>query len=242
MESLKGKKVLITGGAKRIGRAIAIAFAEEGADVVITYRESRKEADVLRSELEEKGVRCWILKGNLEDTSKVSEMIDKAVDMTGGLDVLVNNAGVYPLSEFGSISMRDIEESFSVNVWAPLFLTKRFAGVVEKGCVINIIDAQIVRMAKGRFAYTLSKGALYFLTRLLAMELAPRIRVNAVAPGPILPPEGKDKEYMRRITRKIPLKKSGTPEDVAGAVVFLAKSDFITGEVIYVDGGYHLGY
>lgn len=240
MESISNKVVLVTGGVKRIGRTISLAFAREGAHVIITYKTSKKEAHRVKEEVKRKGVNCWIMKTNLANSEKSCEVIDKALDKVGRIDILVNNAAVYPFSDFHTLSMNEVKLSMNINTWAPLFLIKGFATRVKKGCIVNVIDAQVKGFAKGRFAYLISKNALSFITRILAIELAPNIRVNAVAPGPILPPSNKGEKHLKKISQKLPLRKSGTPEDIAQAVIFLARSDFITGEIIYVDGGYHL--
>ncbi len=235
-----GGAALVTGGAKRLGRSIALALAREGLDVVVHYGESRDAAALVCDEIESLGARAWNVQADLARRSETEAMFAEAARMSGGVDVLINNASIFPQSHVMDFSEEDLLRNLQINALAPLWLSRAFAAQGRDGSIINLLDSRISGPDDMHAAYHLSKRTLFTLTRMMAREFAPHIRVNGVAPGLVLPPEGKDEAYLSDLSRQIPLQRHGTAEDVAAAVVFLVTSMFITGQVIFVDGGRHL--
>jgi pteridine reductase len=237
---LKGKNALITGGAKRIGSAIASRLASSGMNVVLHYNSSEAEARASVLALSKAGVKAWEVRGELSSLEAASDIFRRALDNAGPIDLLVNNASI-----FKEDSIRDFDEEqfgmhISINSLAPLALAREFAKQKRPGSIVNILDARITDYDSSHASYHLSKRMLADITAMLAIELAPLVRVNGVAPGLILPPPGKDEAYIESRKRTNLLQSRGTPEDIADAILFLATSEFITGQVIYVDGGRHL--
>jgi NAD(P)-dependent dehydrogenase (short-subunit alcohol dehydrogenase family) len=238
--SLRGRTALITGAARRLGRATALALADEGVNIVIHHRASAAEARNLRRELEARGVRAWPLEAELADARACEALIPRALEAAGALEILVNNAAAFPADTVDDLTRERLLAMVEVNAWAPFALGRSFARAVERGVVINFLDTRLRGYDPSHVAYIMSKHLLERFTRVMALEFAPGVRVNAVAPGLILPPAGKDETYLDRLAARVPLQRHGEPEQVAAAVVFLAQSEFITGQVIYVDGGRHL--
>jgi pteridine reductase len=238
---LAGQTALITGAAARIGRAIAVALADQGMNVVVHHRRSPDEAERLCALLAERGVRAWTLATDLDDLDAASALVDRAVALAGPLHVLVNNAASFAPDRLDGVTFDAVVENLRVNAWAPLVLSRAFARSVGQGRIVNLLDSKIASGDLSHASYMLSKHMLATLTRMSAIELAPHVTVNAVAPGLILPPAGEDEAYLERLGAGVPLRRHGTAEDVADAVVFLARSDFVTGQTIWVDGGAHLG-
>ena len=237
---LKGRTALVTGASKRIGKAISIALAAEGLNVLVHYNSSVREAEAIRDKLIERNVSSWAVKANLDDLSECEKLIEKSCDLAGQIDVLINNASIYPESRLLESDIEGYLENIRINTLAPFVLSRKFAKQAEKGSIVNILDSRILGYDRLHTAYDLSKKMLHEITKMLAMELAPHLSVNAVAPGLVLPPEGKDISYLEERKFMIPMQKYGEAEDVAEAVLFLLKSSFITGQVVFVDGGRHL--
>jgi hypothetical protein len=237
---LTGKNALVTGAARRIGRAISLALAREGANVALHYSSSEREIAELAAEIEGLGLQAVTLRADLSDPAELVGLVERARDALGKIEILVNNASIFPSDTLETIEIEGLERTLEINAWAPLVLTRSFAAQTERGHVVNLLDSRVSGFDSGHVSYILSKHVLAALTRMSALELAPGIAVNAVAPGLILPPAGKDEEYVDRLAQTIPLKRRGAPEDVAAAVVFLVTSAFVSGETIYVDGGRHL--
>ena len=237
---LSGKTALVTGAAKRIGRAIASGLAREGVNVVVHYNRSRFEAEKLQKELTDLGVKSWLVQADLGSSDSCTEIIKKSAGLAGSLDILVNNASVFFPLDIKAVKLEDIEAEMLTNAWAPFLLTRCFSEELRSGSIVNILDTRIVGYDFNHFAYYLSKRMLEVLTMSMALKLAPNITVNGVAPGLILPPEGKDFSYLEQKKDTVPMKKYGSPSDVVDAVLFLIRSQYITGQVIYVDGGKHL--
>jgi pteridine reductase len=256
---LAGRTALITGAAKRVGRCIAKALADRGVNIVVHYNTSKGEAEALVTELEDQGVGAWALRASLDDPAQIEGMWEQALDRVphGGISMLVNNASIFPSDTLATLSDDSLQRNLSINALAPLRLIRLFAdqsqykqgrvgdarsdrkpaGREDSGCVVNLLDSRIGGHMKKHVSYALSKRVLFSLTRMLALELAPRVRVNAVAPGMILAPEGRSSEELERLAARAPLGRWGAPEDVANAVVFLMRNDYLTGQVIYADGG-----
>ena len=239
-DDLHGKTALVTGAAKRVGAAISRALAREGTNVVIHYRGSGSEAVRLRDELDSLGVRSWLVQADFEKPEEYETLIERSIEVAGGLDMLVNNASIFPVDSLSTITFDDLIRNMQVNAWAPFVLSRDFARLAGRGKIVNLIDSRTHDFDWTHVGYILSKHVLDVLTRVTALRYAPEIAVNGVAPGLILPPLGKDEDYLERLTHTVPLRRHGSPEDIAEAVVYLLKSDFLTGEVINVDGGRHL--
>lgn len=240
MSSLKGKKVLVTGSSKRLGRAISLQLAASGCDVVIHYRESEAEASELKREVEKAGRQAWTVRHSLDGREDCEALVKKSLDTAGSLDFLVNNASVFPKGEITSTLQEDFDNAFLTNSLSPLWLSNAFADKTSTGAVVNMLDTRISGYDFSNFPYYLSKKMLESITENLALRYAPRIRFNGVAPGLILPPEGKGDDFMRRAAELVPMRTHGSALGVAEAVAFLLENDFITGQIIYVDGGQHL--
>ncbi len=237
---LKGKTVLITGAAKRIGRAIALAFAGKGARVLVHYHESQREAAGLVRELHALGVPAWSYRADLGSLRDIRRMTGKIITEVGGADILVNNASVFYRTPFHKTSEKDWEAFLGVHVKAPFFLAQALAPVMKKkkaGRIINIADWSGLRPTKNYIPYCVSKGALITLTQALAKALAPEVLVTAIGPGPLLPPSDFTMRDKRMVARSTLMGRWGKPEDMARFVVFLAEQDFVTGSLHLVDGG-----
>lgn len=228
-DSLRGKSALVTGGARRIGAAICRELAARGASVVVHYRHSEVEAIGMNRVL---GNGVFSVRGDLSNPQEREWVFREAAEWMGRVDILVNNASV-----FGPDAERDPVRLREVNVEAPLDLARRVAAQAGGGCVVQMLDSRIARAGPDRFpAYAASKRDLAESVLRLAREWAPHTRVNGVAPGPVLMPED-----VREAAGELPLGRRPTPEDVARAVAFLAENDSITGQILFVDGGQHLG-
>jgi pteridine reductase len=239
-QDLRGKNALITGAGRRIGHAIAMALGEEGANVVIHYLHTEKEASELSAELNHIGAKSWLVKADFENAVECGTLIARSLEMAGSLDILINNASIFPADSLRDLDFVDLMKNMQVNAWAPFLLSRDFATQVGRGQIVNLLDTRIEGYDWKHVSYILSKHVLSVLTKMTALEFAPQIRVNGIAPGLILPPAGKDDSFLDRMANSVPLKRHGGPSDVADAVIYLLKSDFLTGEVIRVDGGRHL--
>ena len=243
---MQGKVVLITGGAKRVGAAICRRLHAAGADLMLHYRESAGEARLLQAELNhQRKDSVALIQADLLDLAKLQSLVDQTVQSFGRLDALINNASSFFQTPVGEITVEQWDDLIGTNLRAPLFLVQAAAPALKKsqGAVVNITDIHAERPLKNYVVYSVAKAGLVGLTRSLARELAPEVRVNAVAPGPILWPDDEafDELSRQRIISHTPLKREGTPEDIAKAVHFLlAEATYVTGETINVDGGRHV--
>ena len=243
MDSLQGRVVLVTGGARRVGAAIARRCHLNGASLMLHHRSSVNDARKLQTELN--AVRAnsvSLLQGDLLDTAKLPHLIAHTVQTFGRLDALINNASSFAPTPVGEITEEAWYHLIGTNVKAPLFLSQAAAPHLKKtqGAIVNITDIHSMLPLKSYVVYNLAKAALAGLTTSLARELAPEVRVNAVAPGPILWPDGNafDELARQRIISHTPLKRVGSPEDIAGAVCYLlTDAPYVTGHTINVDGG-----
>ncbi len=239
-ETLKGKTALVTGASKRIGREICLALGREGVNVVVHYNTSRDEAKKLSSEISDYKVSSWLVKADFGNSKEYDSLISRTLRIAGSLDILINNASIFLPGRLKEMSFEDLMLHLEVNTWVPLVLSRQFAGLVKKGKIINLLDARIKGYDFLHVPYILSKHLLTILTEMMALEFAPDISVNGIAPGLILPPSGKGKRYLEKLMHTAPLKRHGNPKDIADAVIYLLKNDFITGQTINVDGGLHL--
>jgi len=233
---------LVTGGAQRIGRAIVLALARAGYAVAIHANRSRAAAEDLCGDIARAGGHAGVVAADLANHDAVLSLVPAAVAAVGPLTLLVNNAAEFEPDEIGHLDCERFDRHFAVNLRAPLFLAQAFAAQAQVGgAIVNLLDQSVYRPTPGYLSYGLAKSGLHVATTILAQALAPRLRVNAVAPGPTLPNSRQDAETFARFSAAMPLGHGPTPEEVADAVVFLARANNITGETIAVDGGQHLG-
>jgi pteridine reductase len=244
---MNDQTVLITGAARRVGAAMARALHEAGANVVIHHHRSGQEARALAAELEAKRAgSTLVLAADLLDLAQLSGLIERTVARFGGLHVLLNNASSFYPTPLGSITAAQWDDLMGTNVRAPLFLAQAAVPALRatNGLIVNIADINGQRPLRDHVVYSTAKAGLIMLTRALARELAPEVRVNAIAPGPVLWPEaGIDAEQKELIIEHTPLARPGTPEDVARAALFFATAaPYVTGQVLAVDGGRSIGW
>jgi pteridine reductase len=245
---LKGKTVLITGAAKRVGRQIAVTLAQRGANIAVHYRSAAVESRQCVEELRKLGVEALMVRAELSRAAEVKRMVAAVLKKFGRIDALINNAAVFPKTPFEKIRESDWDLSIDVNLKGSflcahevgkhfLSRSKRGKGGLA-GKIINLADWAGYRPYKHYLPYCVSKAGVIALTKALAIELAPHATVNAVAPGPILLPENFDAAETKQVIMETPLRRVGSPQDVANTIVFLLEgSDFITGAVVPVDGG-----
>ena len=241
---MQGKVVLITGGAKRVGAATARLLHATGASLMIHFRHSAHEARALQDELNAKRAdSVALIQADLLDVAVLPSLVSQTVTTFGGLDVLVNNASSFYPTPIGAIRIDDWENLMGSNLRAPLFIAQAAAPELKKrhGCIVNIADIHAERPMKSYVVYSIAKAGVVGLTKSLARELGPEVRVNAVAPGPILWPEDDanfDEVSRQRIVSHTILKTAGDPDDIARAVrFFVCDAPFVTGQVLAVDGG-----
>ncbi|MDP8217765.1 MAG: SDR family oxidoreductase [Candidatus Theseobacter exili] len=238
--SLKGKTALVTGAARRLGRAICIALAKKGVNILVHYNESETEANILKDEIRALGVNVWTIKADLESRDQCDDLISRCLQIAGDIHILINNASIFPSDRLLEFSIEDLLKNLQINAVAPFILSRKFVKTGSTGRIINLLDSRITGYDRDHAAYDLSKKLLLEMTKMLALELAPDITVNAVAPGLVLPPEGTDMSYVEERAKMIPLEQHGCEKDVSDAVLFLLQSSFTTGQVLFVDGGRHL--
>jgi len=233
---------LITGGGRRIGRAIALALAGAGYAVALHANRSRTHAETLASEIAGQGGRAVVVLGDLADAQAVRALLPAAA-VLGPLSLLINSAAEFEPDDVATLEPAHLERTLTVNLAAPLLLAQAFAAQAPEGAsIVNVLDQRVLKPTPRFLSYTLSKSALYTATTTLAQALAPRIRVNAVAPGPTLPsPRQSDAEFAAQAAT-LPLARGPRPEDIAAAVLYLAHADSVTGVTIPVDGGQHIAW
>lgn len=240
--TLDGKVVLITGAAHRIGAMTARTLHSAGANIVLHYRDSKQGAMLLQDELNElRPDSVSLVQCDLHETTTLSELGQKAYAAWGRLDVLINNASTFYPTPVGKVDEEQWNDLIGTNLKAPFFLAQATAPYLkrERGCIVNIVDIHAERPLKDHPVYSIAKAGLVMLTKSLACELGPEVRVNAVAPGAILWPENEmDEDTKQRIISRTFLKRQGNPQDIARAVLFLIRdADYTSGQVLTVDGG-----
>jgi NAD(P)-dependent dehydrogenase (short-subunit alcohol dehydrogenase family) len=238
---LRNRVVLVTGGAKRLGQAIASALAARGARVAFSYRRSSAEARRTVGELRRLGAETLAVRADVSRAGDVRRLIDAVARRWGRLDVLINSAANFERRPFARLSEQDWNQALDTNLKGP-FLCALYASRLMRrrggGKIINFADWAGVRPYRDYLPYCVSKAGVIGLTKALAKELAPRIQVNAIAPGPVLSPPGMSAAARARVARRVPLKRWGSPKDIANAVLFLIEgTDFMTGSVVFIDGG-----
>ena len=236
-KSLAGQVALITGAAKRIGRSIALRLAAEGADIIVNYAGSRAEAEALVTEIKSTGRRALAVQADVSHRAEVQNLFTAAENEFGRLDILVNNAGMFFAAKFEELTEEQWDHIMNVNLKSQFLCAQSAAPIMKRqgrGRIINLSSLGGLLPWPGYTHYCVSKAGCIMLTRCLARALGPEILVNSVAPGTIqFPGEAPDEDYIRRV----PLHRTGTGEDIADAVSYLAKADFVTGQILVVDGG-----
>ena len=238
--NLQGRVALITGGAVRLGQALVERLADEGCKVVIHYRSSDAPARRLQQRLKARGVAAVAVRARLDSQKACEGLIKAALKAHGQLDILINSAAVFTKEPMGGMTGDSLQAAFWPNLFAPMLLTQAFAAACAEGQVINLLDRRIASHDTACIPYLMTKKALAAFTEVSALALAPRIRVNAVAPGPVLPPPGQGARYLRDHAGRLPLGRAPTTADIADAVVALLGSRSTTGQIVFVDGGQHL--
>lgn len=233
------RTALVTGSAVRLGRAIALSLAEDGYDVAVHYHRSDEAAGETAARIEAMGRRAVRKSVDLSDPDGPAALIAHVAEALGRLDLLVNSASTYGKGRVDRAGVDVWDRAMAVNVRAPFLLVREAAGLLRqaRGSVVNIVDLSALQAWRERGIHAVSKAALLHLTRVQARTLAPEVRVNAIAPGNVLPPEEDDEATVEAFRRRTPLARIGEPADVTGAVRFLAGAAYVTGQVIVVDGG-----
>jgi NAD(P)-dependent dehydrogenase (short-subunit alcohol dehydrogenase family) len=238
---LSGTTVLITGSARRLGKVMALAAASAGADIILHHAHSPAEAEETANEIHSLGRKAWILEADLNDNEQVKNLIASAFAMAP-LDALINNAAIFKPVGLQETSLQDWNEHIQINLTAPFLLSQAFAAHLDsskQGRIINLLDWRALRPGMDHFPYTISKAGLVALTQSLARSLAPRITVNGVALGAILPP-GKE-EFSSALIKNVPMKRWASLQELGSLITYLLNAPtFITGEIIHLDGGRHL--
>lgn len=222
---------------------MALALAEHGARVVVHYGSSAGPAQATVRQIQALGIDALAIQADLSQPGQTPSIVERAATHFGQVDILVNSAAIFEPGTWDDTTEANWDRHFAINLKSPFFLSQAFAvhvGRGRAGHIVNIADWRGVRPGTGHVAYTLTKAALIAMTKSLAQALAPNIQVNAIAPGMILPPPGQDQAYLERWAHQIPAQRVGSPEEVARALIFLLRSDFVTGELIFVTGGQHL--
>jgi NAD(P)-dependent dehydrogenase (short-subunit alcohol dehydrogenase family) len=240
--------VLVTGGAKRVGRAISLALADAGYAVAIHARRDSDDAEALVRAIEGRGGRAAVVTADLSDAAAIRPLVEQAQDRIGPLTLLVNNASHFDDDRIETLTQDSFRAHMGPNLLAPLLLIQAFAAAAADlpadadPCVVNILDQRVLRPNPQFLSYTLAKSGLYTATQTLAQALAPRIRVNGVGPGPTLPSVHQDQAAFDAEVAGIPLKRKTELSDITDAVLYLAAARAVTGQMIAVDGGQHLGW
>jgi len=234
---------IVTGGAKRTGREIAIALARRGFHIALHYRESKNEAQAVQEEIVSIGQKCLLIQADLFDLNEAINVIRQAVNQLPPVSLLVNNASIFERSDLLNTDLDSYERNFAIHLRSPFFMSCEFARHCKNGSIINILDAMILSNNTEYFAYLLSKKSLQSFTEMAAGALAPNIRVNAIAPGSTMEPiDDLESGYMEKRAKQIPLKIKGNPSYIVQGVNYLLDNQFVTGECLFIDGGAHLHY
>jgi len=240
---MKPGNALITGGAKRIGRVIALALAKEGWDIAVHYRTSHKEAEETAASIRLLGRRAVLVQADLAKEKESAILIDESRNKLGPLSLLINNASTFYMDKLGDMTRGSWDDHMESNLRAPILLSQGFAAQMEgKGNIIHMLDQRVVKPTPYFFSYTIAKVGLWAATRMMALSLAPHIRVNAIGPGPTLPSPKQTPEQFLAHCEAMPLQQGSDPEEIAKAVLFILQMPSMTGQMIALDGGEHLGW
>lgn len=244
MPGLKGA-VLVTGAAQRLGAAMAWVMAEDGFDVAIHCRGSLADAEALARRIEALGRRAAVVVADLEHESEVERVVEEARVALGPLAILVNNASTFVLDRLATADRTSWDRHLETNLRAPVVLSQRFVaqlGPAGRGLIVNLLDQRIGNLTPNFLSYSIAKAGLWAATQVLARELAPRVRVNGISPGPVLPAPGTAQARFDELVRATPLGIATTPEEIANALRFIVASPTMTGQVITLDSGQQLGW
>ncbi len=236
---------LITGGSQRIGKAICEKLAKEGYNIAIHYNKSKKQAISLKNKFENYNIKVCCIKANLSNEKELKNLFIKVKKKIGIINCLINNASTFELDDINNINKKKWDYHLNTNVWAPIFLIQQFIKNLPKkidGNIINIVDQRVANLTPFFTTYTLTKSMMWSLTQTLAMSLAPKIRVNAIGPGPTLKSKRQTDAQFKRQYNSVPLKKSVNPSEIGDAVIYILKSQSLTGQLINIDSGQHLGW
>ena len=236
------KRILITGAAKRIGKEMALSFFKKGWDIVIHYNSSKEEAEALADQMNsERNNSAMLVQANLDNANEVEMLVEKILSKNGSIDALINIASTFYPTPIGTFSEENWNALMGSNLKAPLFLIQSFYKELEKnkGFIINVTDINVDRALVNHSIYLAAKSGLQTLTKSLAKELAPNIRVNAIAPGAILEPPNTDwtAEQKNNIINAVPMKRMGTEKDIVDAAIYLSEAEYVTGQILNIDGG-----
>lgn len=234
------KAAIVTGGGKRLGKAMSLYLAQRGYDIAIHYNHSDKEAIETAELIAEMGRKSEIFQANLSDIKEVRNLVPKVFEVFPECSILVNSASIFENVGFNEVTEEIFDRDINTNFKAPFFLSQDFSKGQNSELIINMLDMRIDKIETTHFSYNLSKKALRDFTMMAAKELGPKIRVNGICPGPILPPPDKDIQYLEEIAQNTPLKKPGNADYIISAVEYLLDNDFVTGQYLFVDGGQHL--
>src|SRR5210317_1154919 len=236
------KRILITGAAKRIGKEMALSFFNKGWDIVIHYNSSKEEAGALADQMNsERNNNAMLVQANLDNANEVEMLVEKILSKNGSIDALINNASTFYPTPIGTFSEENWDALMGSNLKAPLFLIQSFHKQLKKnkGFIINITDINVDKALVNHSIYLAAKSGLQTLTKALAKELAPHIRVNAIAPGAILEPPNTEwtSEQKNKIIDAVPLKRIGSEKDIVDAAIYLSEAEYVTGQILNIDGG-----
>lgn len=235
------KVAIVTGGAKRLGRAICLMLAEQGYDITLHYNSAIDSANETKKEIEKSGRRCLLSQGDLSQFDFYEKVINTTQEVLGQPKLLINNASVFDKIGFEDSDQACFDANINLHVKAPFFLSQAFSRRCEdQSLIINMLDMRVARYQTAHFLYTLTKKTLKEMTLLLAKDLAPKIRVNGICPGAILPPEKSGKGYLKELAGATPMARPGQVNDILKALQYLVQSDYVNGEILYVDGGQQL--
>ncbi|MBF0154443.1 MAG: SDR family oxidoreductase [Magnetococcales bacterium] len=246
---LIGTTALITGAGRRLGAACALALANAGVTTTLHYGHSKAAASTLTEQIQQAGGMAFTLAADLADPEQATALLPRAAAVMGRVDILVNSAAIFEPGRIDDTEWTSWQRHLAINLTAPFLLTQSFAqqphlhrknGAGVRGKVINMLDQRIRHPRSGHLAYTTAKSALWSVTQMAALELAPTILVNAIAPGPILAAPDASQEQFQRIAATTPAGRSGTPKEITDTLLFLLRHDYMTGEMVCVDGGEHL--
>lgn len=240
---IAGRGALVTGGGRRVGRALALGLADAGASVFIHYNTSSDAAQSVKEEIEALGGSAAVGSVDLSDPTRTPRLVEMAAGALGEISILVNSASGFGTDTLTDLTVEGWRRSHDVTLASPVFLTQAFVAALgdrSHGAVLNVTDARTMYPYKTHFSYMLAKGGIDTFTRAAALALAPMIRVNAVALGVILPPPGEEEGYVQALAESLPLRRVGGTDPVVEAGLSLIRNDFVTGEIVRIDGGGHL--
>ncbi len=237
------KTALITGAAKRVGKAMAIHLANQGWNIAIHYNSSADAATSFQKQLaiDHPNQQFALFKADLNQAEEVEQLLSGVIQIMGNPDLLINNASVFEPAWLGQTTTEFLDSQMNVNFRAPFILTRNFAQQIKRGVIINFVDTRIVNNRSNFAAYSISKKALWEMTKMAALEFGPDIRINAIAPGLTLPPEEKGEDYLWKLAGNIAMKRPGGLEPILKSLDFILNNDYMTGQLLFCDGGENLG-